>query len=45
MYGGTKTNVKIIVRPDKITKIYSQRAEKAFKNELRIYKLRKSQKE
>lgn len=42
MYGGTKTNAKIIVRPDKITKIYSQRAEKAFKNELRIYKLAKA---
>ena len=42
MYGGTKTNAKIIVRPDKITKIYSQRAEKAFRNELRIYKLAKA---
>lgn len=44
MLGGTKTNAKIIITPTKITKIYTKRGEKAFLNELKIYKLAKSKK-
>ena len=42
MFGGTKANARIIVTPDKITKIYTKRGEKAFQNELRMYRLAKS---
>ena len=41
MFGGIKANARIIVTPDKITKIYTKRGEKAFQSELKLYKLAK----